>query len=86
MERKQGKITMNMIERTAKIDRLIEKIGGQFLLTVLIQKRIRELVQEKAAPKIQRSQDDYEYLVDLVLDEIEQGRIVLVDPEELEEE
>ena len=77
---------MDMIERTAKIDRLIEKVGGQFLLTVLIQKRIRELVQEKAAPKIDRSIEDYEYLVDLVLDEIEQGKITLVPPEELEEE
>ena len=68
--------SMSMVQRTAKIEELMEKVGGRFALTVLIQKRIKELNSQKAAPLVE---GDFEYQVDLVLREIEEGKIWLAD-------
>lgn len=65
---------MDMMERTAKIERLIDKVGGRFALTVLIQKRIREINHQESRLLVDCKSP---YLLDAVLEEIEQGRITL---------
>ncbi len=58
---------------TSKIWELSLKVGGLFKLTVLIQKRIRELVN--GAPKlVETSNED---VIQIALMEIEQEKIVL---------
>lgn len=77
---KKKPLSVDMVERTAKIEQLIEKVGGRFTLTVLIQKRIKE-INQGSRPLIN---DNYQYLVDLVLKEIEEDKIALVDADEKE--
>ena len=71
---------MDMIERTGKIEQLIELVGGRFQLTVLIQKRIKELNQG-SRPLVNVKTT---YPVDIVLAEIEAGKIALVDKDQKE--
>ena len=69
----------------SEIDGLAEKFGGRFRLTVLIQKRLKELT--KGAGKLVPSES--RNLIDVVLEEIRQGKVVFdqpVDEEELKAE
>lgn len=54
-----------------EIDELAEKFGGRFKLTVLIQKRLKELV--KGSPKLVETED--RNLIKIVLEEIRQGKV-----------
>ncbi len=56
----------------SEIDGLAEKFGGRFKLTVLIQKRVRELV--KGAAKL--IETDHKNLIDVAIDEIKAGKVV----------
>lgn len=55
----------------SEIDAMAEKFGGRFKLTVLIQKRVRELV--KGASRLVES--DKKNFIDVALDEIRAGKI-----------
>ncbi len=55
----------------SEIDLLAEKFGGRFKLTVLIQKRVRELV--KGAARLVET--DKKNLIDVAMDEIRSGKI-----------
>ncbi|MBI4565510.1 MAG: DNA-directed RNA polymerase subunit omega [Planctomycetes bacterium] len=55
----------------SEIDALAEKFGGRFKLTVLIQKRVRELV--KGAGRLVET--DHKNLIDVALEEIRQGKL-----------
>ena len=54
-----------------EIDQLAEKFGGRYKLTVLIQKRLKELV--KGAQKLVDLED--RNLINVVMEEIRQGKI-----------
>ena len=54
-----------------EIDQLAEKLGGRYKLTVLIQKRLKELV--KGAQKLVDLED--RNIINIVLEEIHQGKI-----------
>lgn len=58
-------------------DRAKEKIGNTFELTVLIQKRVRELVKEKQRPLV-----DFEHRnpIQVALEEVLQDKIYLAPP------
>lgn len=58
---------------STEIDQLSEKFGGRYKLTVLIQKRLKELV--KGAQKLVDIED--RNLINVVLEEIRQGKIGL---------
>ena len=66
------------IDTIQQIDRLDEKVGGRFLLTALIQKRIQDIVRgspvfvEGATP------------LRIALDEIEAGKVELEEKKETE--
>ncbi len=53
------------------IDQLAQKFGGRYKLTVLIQKRLKEIV--KGAQKLVDTED--RNLINLVLEEIRQGKV-----------
>jgi DNA-directed RNA polymerase subunit K/omega len=55
----------------SEIDGLAEKFGGRFKLTVLIQKRVKELV--KGAARLVDT--DHKNLIDVALEEIRQGKL-----------
>ena len=55
----------------SEIDGLAEKFGGRFKLTVLIQKRVKELV--KGATRLVET--DHKNLIDVALEEIRQGKL-----------
>jgi DNA-directed RNA polymerase subunit omega len=57
----------------SEVDSLAEKFGGRFKLTVLIQKRVRELV--KGAQRLVET--DAKNLIDVALEEIRQGKVTL---------
>jgi DNA-directed RNA polymerase subunit omega len=57
----------------SEVDSLAEKFGGRFKLTVLIQKRVRELV--KGAARLVET--DHKNLIDVALEEIRQGKVAL---------
>ncbi len=60
-----------MIE-ALKSDDIVNKLGGRFKLTALIQRRLRELIIDGARPLIEREgRTDLE----LVIEEILQGKI-----------
>ncbi len=59
-----------MISNT-EIERLAEKFGGRYKLTVLIQKRLKELV--KGAQKLVDLED--RNLIKVVLEEIRSGKV-----------
>ena len=67
------------MDRTKVMD-LAEKVGGLFRLTVLLQKRVRELVA--GAPKLVVT--DHINPIDIAMLEVEHGAIELVDLSELE--
>lgn len=56
----------------SEIDQLAEKFGGRFKFTVLIQKRVRELV--KGAARLVET--DKKNLIDVALEEIRQGKVI----------
>jgi DNA-directed RNA polymerase subunit omega len=56
---------------TSEIDQLAEKFGGRYKLTVLIQKRLKELV--KGGQKLVEVED--RNLINIVLEEIRQGKV-----------
>ena len=56
---------------SSEIDQLSEKFGGRYKLTVLIQKRLKELV--KGAQKLVDLED--RNLINIVLEEIRQGKV-----------
>ncbi|MFN3487113.1 MAG: DNA-directed RNA polymerase subunit omega [Planctomycetota bacterium] len=66
---------------STEIDQLSEKFGGRYKLTVLIQKRLKELV--KGAQKLVDLED--RNLINIVLEEIRQGKIGLEGQTSLEE-
>ncbi len=68
-----------MEEKIRIIDELEQKIGGRFLLTALLQKRIRELVA--GAPRLVEIRS--ENPIDIAIEEIRAGKIDLV-PEDAE--
>ncbi|MBI2930128.1 MAG: DNA-directed RNA polymerase subunit omega [Planctomycetes bacterium] len=55
----------------SEIDAMAEKFGGRFKLTVLIQKRVRELC--KGAARLVET--DKKNLIDIAMDEIRAGKI-----------
>ena len=69
-----------MIE-TLKSDAIVEKLGGRFKLTALIQRRLAEII-DGARPLVERhGRSDLE----VVIDEIVQEKITLeIDPEQIE--
>jgi len=56
---------------STEIDQLSEKFGGRYRLTVLIQKRLKELV--KGAAKLVDMED--RNLINIVIEEIRQGKV-----------
>ncbi|MEY2795335.1 MAG: hypothetical protein RIR10_1051 [Planctomycetota bacterium] len=69
-----------MIE-ALKSDHIVEKLGGRFKLTALIQRRLGEII-DGARPLVDRNgRSDLE----VVIDEIMQDKITLeIDPEHIE--
>ena len=69
-----------MIE-ALKSDHIVEKLGGRFKLTALIQRRLGEII-DGARPLVDRNgRSDLE----VVIDEIKQDKITLeIDPEHIE--
>jgi DNA-directed RNA polymerase subunit omega len=69
-----------MIE-ALKSDHIVEKLGGRFKLTALIQRRLAEII-EGSRPLVDRNgRSDLE----VVIDEIMQDKITLeIDPEHIE--
>ncbi len=60
-----------MIE-ALKSDDIVNKLGGRFKLTALIQRRLREIIIDGARPLVERrGRTDLE----IVIDEILQGKI-----------
>ena len=55
----------------SEIDALANKFGGRFKFTVLVQKRVRELV--KGAARL--IETDKKNLVDVAVEEIRQGKV-----------
>lgn len=66
-----------------KIEDAVRKVGGRFKLTVLLEKRVRELV--KGAPKLVDT--DAINPIDIALDEILAGKIEITEskPDETKE-
>lgn len=60
-----------MAMEKSEIDQLADKFGGRYKLTVLIQKRLKELV--KGAQKLVDIED--RNLINVVMEEIRQGKI-----------
>ena len=60
-----------MIE-ALKSDEIVNKLGGRFKLTALVQRRLRELIIDGARPLIDR---DGRTDLELVIEEILQGKI-----------
>ena len=60
-----------MTQNYTEIDQLAEKFGGRFKLTVLIQKRLKELV--KGSQKLVDLED--RNLINIVMEEIRQGKV-----------
>ena len=56
---------------SSEIDQLAEKFGGRYKLTVLIQKRLKELV--KGGQKLVDLED--RNIINVVMEEIRQGKI-----------
>jgi DNA-directed RNA polymerase subunit omega len=67
-----------MDEKIRILDELESRVGGRFQLTVLLQKRIRELVA--GAPRLVDVRSDNP--IDVALEEIRAGKVQLVAEEE----
>lgn len=61
-----------MIE-ALKSDEIVEKCGGRFKLTALIQRRLKEIIVDGARPLVDR---DGRTDLELVIEEINQDKIV----------
>ena len=57
---------------STELDQMAEKFGGRYKLTVLIQKRLKELV--KGGQKLVDVED--RNLINIVIEEIRQGKVV----------
>ena len=58
-----------MIE-ALKSDEIVNKLGGRFKLTALIQRRLRELIVDGARPLVERQgRTDLEVIIDEILQE-----------------
>jgi len=57
---------------STELDQMAEKFGGRYKLTVLIQKRLKELV--KGGQKLVDMED--RNLINIVIEEIRQGKVV----------
>ena len=64
---------MEMRDSRVRIEEALDKVGGRFKLTVLIQKRVQEL--NKGAPRLVETES--KNLIDVVLDEILADKIYL---------
>lgn len=64
---------MEIRDSRVRIEEALDKVGGRFKLTVLIQKRVQEL--NKGAPRLVESES--KNLIDVVLDEILADKIYL---------
>jgi DNA-directed RNA polymerase subunit omega len=64
-----------MEEKIRIIDELEQKVGGRFLLTALLQKRVRELVA--GAPRLVEIRS--ENPIDVAIEEIRAGKIDLIE-------
>ena len=64
-----------------RLERLTQKVGGRFRLTALLQKRLAELVKG-SPPLVDLPAADY---FEIALSEIEEGRIELLRPWNVEE-
>ena len=63
---------LNPVIEALKSDDIVDKVGGRFKLTALIQRRLKEIVVDGASPLIEREgRTDLE----LVVEEIRQGLI-----------
>lgn len=63
---------LNLVIEALKSDDIVDKVGGRFKLTALIQRRLKEIVVDGARPLIEREgRTDLE----LVVEEISQGLI-----------
>ncbi|MBX3375057.1 MAG: DNA-directed RNA polymerase subunit omega [Phycisphaeraceae bacterium] len=60
-----------MIE-TLKSDEIVNRLGGRFKLTALVQRRLKELIVDGARPLVDR---DGRTDLELVIEEIRQGKI-----------
>lgn len=69
---------MDMYKGVGKLEKAIDKAGGSFKLSVLMQKRLKQLQRSDAGTQ----QPDSKDLVENVLNEVEAGKIELV-PEEV---
>jgi DNA-directed RNA polymerase subunit omega len=59
-----------------EIEKLVEKVGGAFKLTILIQRRMLEL-KKGATPLVESTSSN---LMDVICEEILQGKIWLEEP------
>ena len=64
-----------------RLEQLTQKVGGRFRLTALLQKRLAELVKG-SPPLVDLPASDY---FEIALSEIEEGRIELLRPWNVEE-
>jgi DNA-directed RNA polymerase subunit K/omega len=71
-----------MEDKISMFDKAIEKVGGAFELTVLIQKRVKEIIAG-ASPLIPVSADMSP--IDIALREVLDDKIALVEPYEIKE-
>ena len=68
---------MDVSKEVTKMEKLTSLTGGRFKLSVLIQKRLKQLQRRELGT----SPPDLKQLMDTVCNEIEQGRIELVTEE-----
>lgn len=66
-----------------KMEKAVDKVGGRFKLTVLLQKRLVE-IRRGADPLISDEETESDY--DTVLEEILQGKISMEDLDEVRDE
>ena len=69
--------------RKQEIDALSKRMGGRFKMTVLIQKRIQELVRG-AAPLVALDKERKQTHIDIAVEEVIQGKVCF-EPTEDEE-
>ena len=70
-----------MVLDQAKLEELTKVVGGRFKLTALLQKRLVSLMKHRREGTRIPSTGE---LIDIAIKEIEEGKIVLAPPEEVE--
>jgi len=70
--------------RKQEIDALSKRMGGRFKMTVLIQKRIQELVRG-ANPLIALDKERKQSIIDIAVEEVVQGKVYFEPTDEDEE-